>query len=68
MYKIEVNNLLEDSFENISTFDLLECPSEEQALSYVTQENADNYSDIVVQVYCYETGGPELFYEFKYNK
>jgi hypothetical protein len=52
MYKIEVNNLLEDSFENISNFDLLECPSEEQALSYVTQENADNYSDIVVQVYC----------------
>ena len=68
MYKIEVNNLLEDSFENISTFDLLECPSEEQALSYVTQENVDNYSDIVVQVYCYETGGPELFYEFNYNR
>jgi hypothetical protein len=68
MYKIEVNNLLEDSFENISNFDLLECPSEEQALSYVTQENVDNYSDIVVQVYCYETGGPELFYEFNYNR
>lgn len=68
MYKIEVNNLLEDSFENISTFDLDHYPDQEEAASYVDAETASKYSNIVVQVYCYETGAPELFDEFEYNR
>lgn len=67
MYKIEVNNLVGDSFENISTFDLDHYPDQEEAASYVDAETASIYSNIVVQVYCYETGGPELFNEFNYN-
>lgn len=68
MYRIEVNNLVGDSFENISTFDLDHYPEQEEAASYVDAETASRYSNIVVQVYCYETGGPELFYEFEYNR
>jgi len=67
MYKIEINNFVGDSFENIFTFDLDHYPEQEEAASYVDAETASNYSNIVVQVYCYETGGPELFYEFEYN-
>lgn len=68
MYKIEVNNLAGDSFENISTFDLDHYPEQEEAAFYVDAETASRYSNIVVQVYCYETGAPELFYEFEYNR
>lgn len=68
MYKIEVNNKIEDSFENISTFDLDHYPEQEEAAAYVDAEAVSKYSNIVVQVYCYETGGPELFYEFNYNR
>jgi hypothetical protein len=67
MYKIEIHNLVEDFFENISTFDLDHYPEQEEAASYVDADTASKYSNIVIQVYCYETGSPELFYEFNYN-
>lgn len=68
MYQIEVNALIEGNYETVSVFPLDYYPNEEQALSYVDEETANKYNDIIVQVYCYETGAPELFDQYVYVK
>jgi hypothetical protein len=68
MYQVEVNVLIGEDYETVSVVDLDYYPNEEQALSYVDEETANKYDTIVVQVYCYETGAPELFDQYNYVK
>lgn len=72
MYQIEINVPLEVDFEleyrTLSVFDLDYYPTEEQALSYVDEETANRYDNIIVQVYCYDTGAPELYDQYNYVK